>query len=67
MDKSGSVIDQLEALSAQLETLAPCPFSRSLFIGWLVKQLQILQGEGLSGAQVRAQLEHDYLAWIRSA
>lgn len=66
MPTSASVIDQFESLSEQLEALAPCPFSRSLFIGWLITHLRALQGIGLSGPELKAQLETDYLAWVRS-
>ena len=67
MNKTASVIGQLETLSEQLEALAPCPFSRSIFIGWLVPRLQSLQGAGLSGKEVKAELEASYLAWVESA
>lgn len=67
MDKSESVIGQFESLSEQLEALAPCPFSRSMFIGWLITHLRLLQGAGLSGTELKARLEADYLAWVGSA
>lgn len=67
MDKSESVIGQFESLSEQLEALAPCPFSRSMFIGWLITHLRSLQGAGLSGTELKARLEADYLAWVGSA
>lgn len=67
MNKTATVIDQLEALSAQLEALTPCPYSRSIFIGWLVQRLQALQGAGLTAKEVKAQLEASYLAWVDAA
>ncbi|MFO7705577.1 MAG: hypothetical protein R6V43_10670 [Halopseudomonas sp.] len=67
MDKSESVIGQFESLSEQLEALAPCPFSRSMFIGWLITHLRALQGTGLSATELKVRLEADYLDWVGSA
>lgn len=67
MEDHSSVVGQLETLTEHLNALAPCPFSRSMFIGWLVQRWQVLQGKGLSKEQLSAQLEQDYLAWIKTA
>ncbi|MEH6499652.1 MAG: hypothetical protein V7751_09730 [Pseudoalteromonas distincta] len=67
MQDHGSVVGQLEALTERFNELEPCPFSRSMLIGWLVQRWQALQSAGLTTEQLHAQLERDYLAWIKTA
>lgn len=67
MEDHGSVVGQLERLTEHLNALAPCPFSRSMFIGWLVQRWQALQSAGLDQEALNTRLEQDYLAWIKTA
>ncbi len=61
----GKLIEGIEALGEQLQTLAPCPYSRSIFIGWIMNELRELQAEGIRGPALRKQLEIDYLEWVK--
>lgn len=59
------LIEGIEALADQLKGIAPCPYSQSIFIGWIMNELRELQAEGIRGPALRKQLEADYLAWIQ--
>lgn len=59
------LIAGIEALAEQLKAIAPCPYSQSIFIGWIMNELRELQAQGVRGPALRNQLQADYLDWIQ--